>query len=657
MFFLIQADKYSLPRYLFLLLLAFAPLSFGGTSRLPIMTIELLIAATFLVFWLANWSRNPKVPASWLDLFLLLFLIEILVSFGTAPSRHDALGCLLLILGCIASYYLILFNFSRSTIRASVIVLILSAVVQGGIGLFQYMLLRMSLVTGTFSNPNFYAGFLVAILPLSLGELLFRRTNPLWYLANALILAGILLSGSWGAIFSLLIVSLFLLYFFRMYFFRVYFFRKKKIILYLLLLFLVAMTLAVLPNPLKGRILRAGIDDIQVYTQVYTHLSVWKSALAMMRDHWETGVGLGQYRYISTAYSLPVKGAWARYANATAYAHNEYLQLGVEIGLFGLCLVLVAIAWFFIDALAQIRIQRFLNRENKRTQVFLLAGILAILTQALVDFGLHDPAIALLLTTLAALFRALNERPSAKSICFADRKIYKIPIALILTGYIMASVRPFLGYYFFQKVDPNQKVIQSICFLKEAVAVDSLCASYRNALGGAYFAQYGESRNVIWLLKGIQQAETAKKLNPNDYQFPRSMGDGYYNLYWSTLRDSTYLLYAEEEFLEALRLAPYDYRLYSRLASVKYLQGMFKEAQEYMTDALQLEPDYLKGHYQLASIKKKLGDAAGAAREFEKIKEIYQLHLEVKVTSEYEAELIDFDYSCIEADSSEKQAI
>ncbi|MEW5801756.1 MAG: O-antigen ligase family protein [bacterium] len=641
MYFLVQVDKYNLPRYLFFLLLAFAPLGSGGSiSSLPIMIIELMIAVTFLTFWLASWSRHPKAPASRLDLFLFFFLIIALISFSLASYKHNALYCLLLILGCIASYYLVLFNFSRSTIRGPVIVLILSAVLQGVIGLFQYALLKTSHVTGTFPIPNFYAGFLVAVFPLSLGEFLLRRTNPLWYLANGIILAGIFLSGSREAIFSLFIVSLFLLYLFQ----------KKKIVLSLLL---VILALVILPTPFKGKILRAGENDIHVCAR----LSAWRSALAIIKDYWKTGIGLGQYRYISTAYTLPVEGSLARYANKSVYAHNEYLHSGAEFGLFGLFLILAAIAWFFHDALSQVQIQRFLSIENKRTQIFLLAGILAILTLALLNCDLHSPAIALLLTILAALFRTLDERAPAKSFCFAGRKVYRIPIALILIGYVMASVRPFLGYYFFQKVDRSRKVTQNIHLLKRAAAIDSLCAAYRDSLGGAYFAQYGESLNVIWLLKGVEQAEMAMKLNPNDYQFPRSMGDGYYNLYWSTFKNSNYLIYAEEEFLEALRLAPFDYRLYSRLASVKYLQGMLKEALEYMTEAVLLEPYYLKGHYQLALIRKKMGDAAGAAKEYTKIRELYQLHLEDKATSAYEAELVDFDYSCLELNSRHKQAI
>ena len=50
MFFLVQVDKNNLPRYLFLLLLAFAPLFHGGVSRFPVMVIEILIITIFLFF-------------------------------------------------------------------------------------------------------------------------------------------------------------------------------------------------------------------------------------------------------------------------------------------------------------------------------------------------------------------------------------------------------------------------------------------------------------------------------------------------------------------------------------------------------------------------------------------------------------------------------
>lgn len=640
MFFLVQVDRYNLARYLLLLLLAVAPLGYGGTGHFSLMIIELLIAAAFLAFWLANLSRQPKIHASRLDFFLFIFLVMVFISFARAPAKHDALAGLLLILGCLAVYYLTLFNFSRSAIRGPAIVLILSACLQGVIGLFQSRLLGIEQATGTFSNPGFYAGFLVAIFPLALGEFLISRSNPLWYLVNALILAGIIVSRSLAGALILVLISLFLIYFFR---------QKKLFVGFLLL----AAALAIGPNSVTEKLFPP--EEAKLYAR--TRISIVKSALAMIRDHWPMGVGLGQYRYLSTAYSFPVEGALARYAKVGACAHNEYLQLGAEIGLFGLGLVLLAIVWFFFDAAAQIKIQRFLSPANKRSQVLILAAILAALLYALVDFSLHVPANALLLATLAALFRTLDERPAKGSLCFISRNLYQAPIALILLGYTMASVRPFVGYYFFRKVKPEQKAAQNIDFLKKAVAIDPLCAGYHSALAWAYLSKYGESRNIIWLLKGVHQAETAEKLNPNDYQFPRTLGDGYYNLYCSVLKDSSYLIYAREEYLKAVRLAPYDYRLYSRLSSIAYLQGRLSQALWYMSKAVQLEPNYLKGRYQLASIKKKLGDRTGAAEEYEKIRQISDQHLEDKVTSEYEAELIDFDYSWLDFDSMDKEAI
>ncbi len=643
MFFLVQVDKNNLPRYLFLLLLAFAPLFHGGVSRFPVMVIEILIITIFFIFWLSALSRQPKIPSSVFDIFLFLFLIITFSSYFFAHYRHDALRSLLLIGAYITLYYMILFNFSRSNLRGPLRVLILSAVLQGIIGLFQYRFLGMNRVAGTFVNANFYAGFLVAILPLSLGEFLFRRKNPLWYFSNIIILAGIVLSCSRGVTLVLVVTVFFLLYFFQ----------KKKIILCFLLLILAGL---IFPNPLKKRIYTVGKTDVYAYSR----LSIWKSALSMVQDHWKSGIGLGQYRYLSTAYSFPVEKAWARYSRVAAYAHNEYFQVGAELGLLGFLLVLAAIVFFWYDAGRQIQFQRFLKRENKKAQFFLLAGILAILLHALVDFNLHIPSITLLLITFAAFFRILNERINKKKqeyICFNNRKIYRIPIIVVLLGCLIACVRPYIGFRFYQKTNPSGEVTQNIRLLKKALKTDFLCAPYHNSLGGAYFARYGQSRNIIWLLKGVEHAELAAQLNPFDYRFPRSLGDGYYNIYRSILKDHAYLDNAKQEFLKALQLAPYDYRLYDRLASVEFLRGDIKKAQEYMVEALQLEPNYLKGHYQLALIKQKLGDTEGSAEEYNKIKEIRKLHLEKKVSSEYEAELIDFDYAFIERDSTDREAI
>ena len=630
MFFLVQFDKNNLPRYLLLFLLALVPLFQGANPLLSVMVLEVFITIIFIIFWLASMSRKPKVPISCLDLYLFLFLLIPIISYCFVPYKHEALKCLLLIIGYIILYYLILFNFSRSNLQGPMVVLILSALLQAIIGLFQYSFFRQS-PTGTFGNANFYAGFLIALLPLSMSEALFRKNNPLWYLSQAIIFVSIILSSSLWMLFLLIMVILFLLYFFQ----------QKKILCFILLFLLIGI---IFPHPVRQIVTTALKRD----PHTFSCLSNWRTSLAMIKDNWKTGVGLGQYRYISRSYGYPAEDAWAKYSRIAAYAYNEYLHFGAEMGLFSLFLVFIGVIWFFIEALGRFRSSGFNNITNKNCQIFFLAGIFSILVHGMVDYNLHAPSIVIILITFCALFRIMNERTAEKQVTLLHKKIYRIPIIIILLGYSLASVRMYLGYHFNQKAGPGHSLSMNIKLLKEAVNIDALCAGYHDSLSAAYFNKYGESQNIIWLVKGMNQGVKAGKLNPNDYRFARGLGDRYYNVYKFIHQDPVYLAYAQQEFIKAVQLAPFDYRLYDRLASIEFLNNRMEKSLEYMLKAVSLEPNYLKGHYQLALIKEKLGNIEGSFEDYNKMQKIRDMHLEEKAFSKYEQELIEFDDSILQ---------
>jgi O-antigen ligase len=44
------------------------------------------------------------------------------------------------------------------------------------------------------------------------------------------------------------------------------------------------------------------------------------------------GLGLGLYQYAYPHYAFPVEGQIARYGRVAQTPHNEYLQMGVELG-------------------------------------------------------------------------------------------------------------------------------------------------------------------------------------------------------------------------------------------------------------------------------------------------------------------------------------
>jgi O-antigen ligase len=79
-------------------------------------------------------------------------------------------------------------------------------------------------------------------------------------------------------------------------------------------------------------------------------LALWRDTLLMIADQPWLGSGPGQYRWVYPQYwrNLDI------YINPE-YAHNDYLQLVAEFGIFGAALLLGALGWALIRLLRQIR--------------------------------------------------------------------------------------------------------------------------------------------------------------------------------------------------------------------------------------------------------------------------------------------------------------
>jgi O-antigen ligase len=131
---------------------------------------------------------------------------------------------------------------------------------------------------------------------------------------------------------------------------------------------------------------------------------IWKGAARMVYAYKWTGCGLGAfeqgfYRFKTMA---PV--------NTVDFAHNDYLQILLELGLPGAALVAVFGLWILRRNL------RFVfavpRRRNWELGVGLLGSFVAIGLHSLVDFNLYIPANALTLAWLAgvAVSPGLEER-------------------------------------------------------------------------------------------------------------------------------------------------------------------------------------------------------------------------------------------------------
>jgi O-antigen ligase len=135
--------------------------------------------------------------------------------------------------------------------------------------------------------------------------------------------------------------------------------------------------------------------------------SLWARVLPLAQEYPLWGTGYGTFRYIEPLQRIDGAEAHLVYENA----HNDYLEALVEGGLARLLLSVLAIGLLCRQA------ARALHRLGDSARSGLVWGALFALVTVLIhsggDFGLHVPAIAVLLTVLCAQLAALGDDPAS----------------------------------------------------------------------------------------------------------------------------------------------------------------------------------------------------------------------------------------------------
>ncbi len=145
-------------------------------------------------------------------------------------------------------------------------------------------------------------------------------------------------------------------------------------------------------KPLAGRVdtLRTHIE------QEGNRATVWRESAPALADYWLTGSGLSSFRHVGPHYR--------RFGGRIFYswAHNDYLQLGIELGLPGLLIL----GWLFASVVGKVmKVRRDLGAEPALVYLHAgyVAGLAAIGLHSLTDFNLHLPANFALLAVLVGV--------------------------------------------------------------------------------------------------------------------------------------------------------------------------------------------------------------------------------------------------------------
>jgi O-antigen ligase/tetratricopeptide (TPR) repeat protein len=132
-------------------------------------------------------------------------------------------------------------------------------------------------------------------------------------------------------------------------------------------------------------------------------LPVWSQSLRSVADFGVWGTGYGTFPYIELLHRQPGQDPLLMYD----HAHNDYVEALVEGGGVRLLLSLLAIGLVFACGYRAYR-----ANQGKPSAALVLGGMVGFTTviiHSFVDFGLHVPAIALLVTVLSAYLCRLGQ--------------------------------------------------------------------------------------------------------------------------------------------------------------------------------------------------------------------------------------------------------
>jgi O-antigen ligase len=394
-------------------ILIFAPLDFGAVRPLDFLVIQAVTVA-ILVLWILRFWISPRPVFFWPPICwaVLVFVAYAIFRYATAPVEYAARMELIRVFTYAFLFVAIVNNLARQEFaQATAVVLVILAFALSIFSIYQFFshdpvvwtmvkpegyVMRGS---GTFMNPNNFAGFLEMILPLGLALTLLSRlshaTRIALFYASLVIVIGMgstLSRGGWLATGLMLVAFLITLLFQRE-------FRLRSTIILAILLLL---GIGIVARTYQSK--RRFEQLVEAGSKKDDRLKYWKSAIEIWKENIWLGAGPAHYDIRYRQYRP------ANLQDRPEFVHNDYLNTLADWGIAGLTIIVAFLVIFYISVFKMWRFVRRTSNDfgakfsNKAAFVFGGAfGVLAIVFHSALDFNMHIPANAILALTLIAL--------------------------------------------------------------------------------------------------------------------------------------------------------------------------------------------------------------------------------------------------------------
>jgi O-antigen ligase/tetratricopeptide (TPR) repeat protein len=440
-------------------LIILVPVAFYPYCITVFIPAKKMVAEVLVIIGLLFWGfkivtiEKIKFVTTPVNLPVLSFIIICALSLVWSDNRFLSLRELPLFLTGPLLYFIIINNISgQQQVNRIVNILLIVGALFGIYGIFQYMGIDFSIwdsatgrqqVFGIFGNVNFFAEYLIVILPIAI-SLFFVKQNKtrkiLLLIAVLSMSASLIFTFTRGSYLGFGISLIFMFVLFIIYWPENFKKNKKKIFIVILTAIAVVTFVFLFPNPLNkpGTAIdkiknRVSVSQLTQGYSIKRRMATWKFTILMIKDRPLLGSGIGTYKYNTLRYQADF---FSQGDNRSLYphgfadkAHNEYLQLWVELGIIGFGIFLWLIFIYFSYGLKALR-----NTKDKYKQgmmIGLMGAVVAVLVDAIFGFPLHLPATVILFWLALGLTIVLGladdkYNKTRNSITHEDNKIAKI---------------------------------------------------------------------------------------------------------------------------------------------------------------------------------------------------------------------------------------
>lgn len=544
-----------------------------------------IILFTFTLILLIKKIFTEKLELSLKFDFLSLSLLSLPFSMFISTIFSSYKYPSLLKLGEVVLLYLSYFvfvNLNEKEKKFALDIILILSVAHSIFSICKYCLIHQMRASGNFLNPNHSAFALLVGASLILSRS-FAEKRRIYLFAIFPIFASIILSRSRSTIIAFLI------------FLPIFFLGKIKNKKFYYIVFLIVLTsifLFLFPHPLSKFLMRT-YDPFS-----FRRIQIWGVGVRMFIDNWLVGVGPSNFYYRVEPYRFPEKERIARYAITLGDAHNDYIQLLSEIGVFSLAFILG------IFSLSIELLKKSMKSDDWREKGSSIALLTIFFNSFFTNSIFHLPISFLIILLLAQLLSQMSNEKNG----FIKFKIEKKSGIILIFAFFFLLIAdglvPMISNKLLRdgaKVARTESIEKGLKLISLADRLTPLNSHVKKESGIVNKIIYLRTNEPFYLWRAVSALKESLRLNPFDHDSHKELAEIFTILLRRNgLKESFEM--AESHWKKAISLAPFNPFHYYNLSNLYILIYNYKEAEKVLKKCIEIEPNFIMAHYYLYKI-------------------------------------------------------